>query len=610
MGFNDAFMNFLNKGGTAPDPKDEKTAPENKENLPGKKKYIPPYTPERTPIKPEDSAKIIQGNPAKKMDNSATKLDLYKESLKRIGVATKTKSETTIQPPKPVDEPPPDQLPGKKKYIPPYTPVAPTRTKSFSTTPTNVRTASSSATSNFKPRTSGSFTKPSSGGNMGGRPQVSTGFSSNMNRSNFQRSRQPESDDEEDLVPIKRESSRRKAKEGNLAKKHMQERLLEDDEEGGLPGLDLSDSDDDATWDPSKEREANNSRSRFKRLASDDEDEMESYRSVVSTPKKAKMANKFHSTQIVPTDQDFRPGDFVVLRDESNQDQSPVWRFDSKTLLQRFNVAGKDENGDTLYKSANLFSGYIASNRTRYASVAVKFISSEGNATVVKVIQSASPDQQDGINPEIRKRSYGETSQFQENFEVYIQALISQCLDANFLDEVFNDADEYFVSNIEKVDSVTLLRKDKVMNGVSWSMRFQQALSTWPCLNDLGASAVQDSQCGVCDHEKATTMVQMFGQPYHQNTLKPVAPSEQASMNRNFSVCSKCSRLAQLYHKLYHQKHKMFTICADVVDSRKKNSPGLDTTRMLNELLADDQWLETNFRIMQDLWADADTFVR
>ena len=92
MGFNDAFMNFLNKGGTAPDPKDEKTAPENKENLPGKKKYIPPYTPERTPIKPEDSAKIIQGNPAKNLDNSAKKFDLYKESLKRIGVATKARS--------------------------------------------------------------------------------------------------------------------------------------------------------------------------------------------------------------------------------------------------------------------------------------------------------------------------------------------------------------------------------------------------------------------------------------------------------------------------------------------------------------------------------------
>ena len=51
-------------------------------------------------------------------------------------------------------------------------------------------------------------------------------------------------------------------------------------------------------------------------------------------------------------------------------------------------------------------------------------------------------------------------------------------------------SDEYFVSNIEKVDSVTLLRKDKVMNGVGWSLRFQQSINTWPCLNDLGSATV------------------------------------------------------------------------------------------------------------------------
>ncbi len=42
----------------------------------------------------------------------------------------------------------------------------------------------------------------------------------------------------------------------------------------------------------------------------------------------------------------------------------------------------------------------------------------------------------------LRKRSFNETSQFQEPFEVYIQALISQCLDANFLQEVFQDQGE------------------------------------------------------------------------------------------------------------------------------------------------------------------------
>ena len=66
-----------------------------------------------------------------------------------------------------------------------------------------------------------------------------------------------------------------------------------------------------------------------------------------------------------------------------------------------------------------------------------------------------------------------------------------------------------------------------------------------------------------------------------------------SSILQNFSICTKCCRLAQLYHKLYHQKHKMYLICAEVVESRKKGIPGMDTTRMLNELLADDSWLES-----------------
>ena len=95
-----------------------------------------------------------------------------------------------------------------------------------------------------------------------------------------------------------------------------------------------------------------------------------------------------------------------------------------------------------------------------------------------------------------------------------MQTLISQCLDSNFLSEIFSEAgafyhniyvaanaawainnfekmllcsDDYFVTNIEKVDSVTLLRKDKLLTSeISWTTRFQHALAVWPCLNDLG----------------------------------------------------------------------------------------------------------------------------
>jgi hypothetical protein len=45
------------------------------------------------------------------------------------------------------------------------------------------------------------------------------------------------------------------------------------------------------------------------------------------------------------------------------------------------------------------------------------------------------------------------------------------------------------VSNIEKVDSVTLLRKDKVMAGISWAVKFQRAVDT--CFNNLRGSAAQ-----------------------------------------------------------------------------------------------------------------------
>ncbi|XP_023326557.1 proline-rich protein 12 [Eurytemora carolleeae] len=189
-----------------------------------------------------------------------------------------------------------------------------------------------------------------------------------------------------------------------------------------------------------------------------------------------------------------------------------------------------------------------------------------------------------------------------------MQTLISQCLDPNFLNEIFTEQDEYFVSNIERVDSVTLLRKDKLFIGTSWTIGFQNALTVWPCLDDLGAEACTSTVCGGCEKSKASTMIQLYGQPYHPNTLCAVPPDTDAIMNRNFSVCGLCARLCQLYHKLHHQKYQLFVTCSDIVKSRKDGTPGIDTTNILNELLADDAWLEQQFKVMQDLWADADSF--
>ena len=138
-----------------------------------------------------------------------------------------------------------------------------------------------------------------------------------------------------------------------------------------------------------------------------------------------------------------------------------------------------------------------------------------------------------------------------------MQTLISQCLDHNFLNEIFSEAgearggeqdwamrisvsDDYFVSNIEKVDSVTLLRKDKLMTGTTWTLRFQHAITTWPNLNNLGSESCASTVCGACEKARAKTMLQMFGQPYNNNTLSTIPPDQDAMLNRVSSSIIYC----------------------------------------------------------------------
>ena len=66
---------------------------------------------------------------------------------------------------------------------------------------------------------------------------------------------------------------------------------------------------------------------------------------------------------------------------------------------------------------------------------------------------------------------------------------------------------------------------------------------------------------------------------------------------QNFSVCEDCSKLCQLYHNLHHQKQKLYVMCSEIVEKRKTTCPGIDTTQILNQLLADDSWLETVIKL-------------
>lgn len=570
------------------------------------------------------------------------------------------KSENLTEAP---DKPPPI-LPGKKAYVPPYTPKA---TTGSDTKDDKVKVSSSGLSRSLviEPvKKTGQQTR-----NQTSPAKATVNRSSSQNSQNKEanggtknnsiisarpiqkKTKSKNLSDEEDATSKlqelpKREFSKRKAKEQASSKRKAQDKLLMDEDDPTLnnPALDLEDSDDDAEWTPVKDTEGKLGRSR-KRGAGDssDEDDFSAFNNSNKLkfkkrayPEPEKIMNKRLSADSnsestnntsVPEGEDFKVGSFLILKTETSNLKPSLWRVDGKTLIQKYECL--DEEG-IKYKNVNTYSGWTASTRHRYKAVSVKVIKSTGQDTIVERLKDAeepkpppqihsdSPKSEDPKSPpknpvnieEIQLKSRGETGQFQENFEVYMQTLISQCLDANFLNEIFSEADEYFVSNIEKVDSVTLLRKDKLLTGVTWTLRFQHALTVWPCLNDLGSEACTSTVCGACEKARAHSMLQMFGQPYNSNTLATIPPNPDAMMNRNFSVCQECLRLCHLYHRLHHQKQKLYMMCSEIVERRKTDSPGIDTTQILNQLLADDTWLETQFKKMQDLWADADCFIK
>ena len=188
----------------------------------------------------------------------------------------------------------------KKEYVPPYTPKATHDpdskarmsssgfSRSLEITP--VRRAGASRSHQSRASVSRDNTRPSH--------QSSSSSHSNSSSSRSRPVKRNVSDDEDELPEIppellRRETSRRKAKENLKSKLEAQEKLLmdQDDPTFNNPALDLEDSDDDAEWNPMKEAEkSGNKRKRGGDSSDEEEEDYEEFNNLHNVNNKKKRA--------------------------------------------------------------------------------------------------------------------------------------------------------------------------------------------------------------------------------------------------------------------------------------------------------------------------------
>jgi len=264
-----------------------------------------------------------------------------------------------------------------------------------------------------------------------------------------------------------------------------------------------------------------------------------------------------------------------------------------------------DQNGKTLYRNISTYSGWTPQNRHIYQQVPVKFRVQNRLETIVEFMR----DEMALDDQELMDKSMKETAKYQDNFEVYIQTLISQALDSNFLTEIFQEQDDYFLSNVKTVDDVTEERKRRLLGVAQWKAGLQTSVGTWPCFNvisDLPADEKREKLCAACDKSQVSVRVQMYGQPYNSTTLEGCQPDPKVASQKDFLLCSICVGRVELYNKVAHQKYLMYIECAKRVAEKRSSDPYKDTTIILNELLADEAWLNQLFQSVRTSWAEID----
>ncbi|RWS31474.1 hypothetical protein B4U80_00331 [Leptotrombidium deliense] len=302
-----------------------------------------------------------------------------------------------------------------------------------------------------------------------------------------------------------------------------------------------------------------------------------------------------------------RTGDFVVSLDEVTCELPMIWRIEGKSLLQRFEPSEQDSI--IVYTNTSSYSAWNPTVRQRYTGVDVRIMGCSRTKVVVEKLglTKTNPNNVNGETVPVERNkasTVGSTDQQQENFEVFIQTLVSQALDPNFIAEIVKENDDYFLSHVQAIDEFCSRKKSRFFSKVKWDANVVKCVETFPTFTVIPQNNVGDLRCRLCHDNWSTQILHFSGDPYDQMTLENKDPLD--IKQTKYAACDVCKDRITLFSRLHHQKYSFYLKCREKVEEMRAGDENKESHIILEQCLQDTVWIQSLFKQLEKIWLDCD----
>ncbi|KAK4290902.1 hypothetical protein Pmani_036249 [Petrolisthes manimaculis] len=176
---------------------------------------------------------------------------------------------------------------------------------------------------------------------------------------------------------------------------------------------------------------------------------------------------------------------------------------------------------------------------------------------------------------------------------------------AKFKREIPEETHKDITTVLNRLDSAIAL-----VFSAAWKKDYREAIQLHPKFSNHSIhSRVNCEACGRHDHPSSQG-IKFSGKPYNRETFET---EDFVSYDKSFSVGRFCHERSEMYHRLYHFRHKLFLACGIQVNKandffRKKKDRDPDIDKVINQCMKNESWIDKMFSHLEKILEDAHNY--